>query len=211
MPEAKPARWPWLVLVLLYFALRVPALLTYAPTYDEPIYIGAGKHFATLRDTQAAAMLYHPPLAYHLTSLPLWFVDTPLAAWAQKGFGSQVGLGVLYGSHTQGGDPISPQTMLLLVRLPILALGLLGLVFSRRLGHRLGGIRAGWLAAAAWAVYPEAAAQSVQATTDLVAAVAALFLACAALRHFDTVVALPDRQPRVFVQPTRHLLCTSKT
>lgn len=191
MPEKPPARWPWILLVALFLALRVPALLSYAPTYDEPIYVGAGQHLLLIREPQHAALLYHPPLTYHLTSLPLWFLDTPLPHWDPKGFGSQVGLAVLYGTHTKDGAPVSPETVLLLSRLPVLALGLLGLVLARQLGHRLGGVRTGWLAAAAWAVYPECAAQSVQAMTDLPAAVSALFLAWAAIRHFDLVAHRP--------------------
>src|SRR5262245_3122695 len=103
MDEARRRRWPFLALVLLYVALRLPALLAWAPTYDEPIYVGAGRHFAMLRDSHAAAMLYHPPLAYHLTSLPLWFLVVPMPTWDPAGFGSQVGLGVLYDSTTFDG------------------------------------------------------------------------------------------------------------
>lgn len=194
MPQSPPARWPWIVLVALHLALRLPALLSYAPTYDEPIYVAAGRHLAGVGDPQHAALLYHPPLTYHLTSLPLWFVDTPLPEWDPKGFGSQVGLAALYGSHTHDGAPLAPQTVILLSRLPVLALSLAGLVLARDLGRRLGGVRTGWLAAAAWALHPEAAAQSVQAMTDLPAAVAALFLAWAALRHFDLVAHRPGHR-----------------
>jgi 4-amino-4-deoxy-L-arabinose transferase-like glycosyltransferase len=86
--------------------------------------------------------------------------------------------------------------VLLLSRVPILACGLLGLVLAAVLARRLAGDAAGLLAAAAWATYPEAAAQSVQATTDLVAAVAAMTLARAALVHFDSVLVRPRAAPR---------------
>src|SRR5262252_5726711 len=143
MPETKRAHWPWIALVALYLALRLPALLTYAPTYDEPIYVAAGQRFAKLDDPQAAAMLYHPPLAYHLSSAPLWFVDVPQRRWDPKGFGSQVGVAALYESKTDAGAPLPPRTVILLSRLPILAAGLLGLFFSFHLARRLAGDRAG--------------------------------------------------------------------
>jgi 4-amino-4-deoxy-L-arabinose transferase-like glycosyltransferase len=175
--------------VALYLALRVPPLLGNSATYDEPIYLGAAKHFAVTGDDRAAALLYHPPLAYHLTSLPLWFLGTPLPAWEPSGANTQVGLDVLYGS-TCAGSAVSPETVLLLARLPVLLAGLLGLPLLFALGRRLGGDAAGWIAAAGWACFPEAVSQSVQATTDCVAAVAAFGLALAALRHLDAVRAL---------------------
>lgn len=176
----------WAVLVVLYLLVRVPGLLANSATYDEPIYIGAAKHFALLRDDRAAAMLYHPTLSYHLMDLPLWFLDTPLRAWDPAGANTQVGLDVLYAS-TFRGAPVAPETVLLLARLPILLVGLLGIPFLFALGRRLGGAAAGWLSAIAWAAFPEAAAQSIQATTDCVAAVAALGLAVATLRYVDAV------------------------
>ena len=192
MPQTKPPRWPWFALVAIYLALRLPAFLSYAPTYDEPIYLGAGMHFAKVGDPQTAAMLYHPPLAYHLSSLLLWPFQVTFGDWDPHGFGSQAGLRVLYDTTTAGGSALSPETVLGLARLPILLLGLLGLPLCRALGRRIAGETCGWLAAAAWAAYPEAAAQSVQATTDLVAAIAALLLACAAIRHFDWVAEKPQ-------------------
>ena len=187
---ASAPRWRtavmWTVLLALYLVLRVPGLLGNSATYDEPIYIGAAKHFALLHDDRAAAMLYHPTLSYHLMDLPLWFLDTPLRAWDPAGANTQVGLDVLYES-TFRGAPVAPETVLLLARLPILLVGLLGLPLMFALGRRLGGDAAGWLSALAWATFPEAAAQSIQATTDCVAAVAALGLAVAALRFVEAV------------------------
>jgi len=201
MSDTKRALWPWIALVALYLGLRLPALLTYAPTYDEPIYVGAGTHFVKTGDGAAAPMLYHPPLAYHLTSAPLWFLDAPTPAWNPKDVGSQVGLAVLYDSKTRGGAALSASDVILLSRLPILAFGLLGLFFANVLGRRLAGERAGFLAAAAWAAWPECAAQCVQATTDLAAGVAALGLACAAILHFDAGIA-----PRVVARRTHVVL-----
>ncbi|MCG3133515.1 MAG: hypothetical protein HMLKMBBP_00693 [Planctomycetes bacterium] len=184
MLPALPAWAMWAALLALHFALRLPALFSFGPTYDEPIYLGTSLHFASHGDGTIAPYLYHPPLAYHLSSLPLAFLDVPLPAWDPSGPNVQVGLGVLYDA-TRGGSPVAPETVLLLARLPILAASVLGLVFLRFLGRRLGGDAAGWLAAAAWAFFPEAASQSVQATTDLVAGVAALGLAAAAVRYLD--------------------------
>lgn len=184
------------VLLAAYLALRVPGLLGNSPTYDEPIYVGASMHWTALRDARAAAMLYHPPLAYHLADLPLRLLDVPLRPWDPSGPSTQVGLDVLYAS-TWRGAAVAPETVLLLARLPVLLVGALGLPLTFALGRRLGRPAAGWLAAAAWAVFPEAAAQSIQATTDCVAALAALLLAWAALRHLDAV--------RMF-EPTRGTL-----
>ncbi len=177
----------WAALAALWLGLRLQPLLEWAPTYDEPIYMAAGRHFAAHADGRTAALLYHPPLAYHLTSLPLWFVETPLPAWDPTRPASQVGLEVLYGSA------LSPRTMLVLSRLPVLLLSLLGMEVMRRLGNRIGGARAGWLSAAVWVVHPEVAAQSVLATTDLVATVATLVLALATLRHIERTREQPER------------------
>jgi 4-amino-4-deoxy-L-arabinose transferase-like glycosyltransferase len=199
---APPARTPrtalaWTLLVALFLALRVPGLLVNSTTYDEPIYVGASMHWTALRDARAAAMLYHPPLAYHLIDLPLRFLDVPLRAWDPSGLSTQVGLDALYAS-TFRGAPVAPETVLLLARIPILLVGALGLPLMFLLGRRLGGATAGWIAAMAWAAFPEAAAQSIQATTDCVAAVAALFLAWTALRHVDAVRGgLPSRRTLV--------------
>lgn len=174
----------WALLVALYLILRVPALLGNSATYDEPIYVGASIHWTAFRDDRAAAMLYHPPLSYHLIDLPLRALDVPVTAWDASGPSTQAGLDVIYGS-SRDGAPVAPETVLALARLPILLVGALGLPLLFWLGRRLGGDAAGWIAAAAWAAFPEAAAQSVQATTDCVAAVAALFLAFAAIRFAD--------------------------
>jgi hypothetical protein len=167
-------------------------------TYDEPIYVGASMHWTALHDDRAAAMLYHPPLAYHLIDLPLRALDVPLRPWDPAGANTQVGLDAIYGSAS-GGAPVAPETVILLARMPVLLVGLLGLPLMFALGRRLGGTGAGWLAAAAWTVFPEAAAQSIQATTDCVAAIAALGLAVAALRHVEAVRAGRDASGTLIV------------
>lgn len=121
-------------------------------------------------DPRLAATLYHPPLAYHLIGLPLWFVGGPVPAWDPSGPSTQVGLALLYDSA------VSPRTVLILARLPILLLGWVGLCLARSLAGRLGGAGAGWIAAFAFALEPNLAAQGVLATTDLAAAVALLAL-----------------------------------
>ncbi|MCE9637768.1 MAG: glycosyltransferase family 39 protein [Planctomycetes bacterium] len=188
----------WAALIALFFALRLPAVFGNSATYDEPIYLGAGKHFAVLRDDRAGAMLYHPPLAYHLSSAPLWFLDVPLRPWDAAGSNTQVGLDILYGSAFRGA-PVDPETVLLLARLPILLAGLLALPLLFAIGRRLGGTSAGWLAAIVWATFPEAAAQSALATTDCVAAVAAFGLALAALRHLEAARAATATSRRTLV------------
>ncbi len=178
--------WAWLALGALYLLLRVPALVAWSPTYDEPIYIGAGKYFALTDEPRLAATLYHPPLAFHLTSLPLWLLDTPHPPWNPEAPAGQIGLEVLYGTRLPfSGDVVDPFWILLLSRLPVLIAGVLGMVLVRDLAMRLAGERAGWIAAGAWALHPDAAAHGVLATTDLVAAVAALILALATLRWIE--------------------------
>lgn len=174
------------LLVALYLALRLPGLLGNSATYDEPIYAGASIRWTALQDDRAAAMLYHPPLAYHLIDLPLRALDTSVPLWDPAGPNTQGGLAVLYGS-TFRGAPVDPHTVIVLARLPVLAAGALGMWLLFAIGARLAGRPAGWLASAMWAGFPEAAAQSIQATTDCVAAVAAFGLALAALRHLDAV------------------------
>lgn len=174
----------WVALFVVFCALRVPGLVGNSATYDEPIYVGASMHWTALGDARAAAMLYHPPLAYHLIDLPLRAFDAPLRPWSEGGANTQVGLAVLYESTFRGGA-VTPETVLLLARLPILLAGALALPLIFSLARRIGGVTAGWLAAAAWALFPEAAAQSIQATTDCVAATAALLLAWTAIRHAE--------------------------
>lgn len=185
-----------MALVVLFLALRLPSLWSWSPTWDEPIYVGAGKHMLVEGDRRAAALRYHPPLAYHLTSLPLALLHTDMEPWDPQGPSTQVGLDVLYGSRVpwrgEGGE-ISPRTVLVLSRLPVLLLGLVGMLMIRKFGERLFDSRCGWIAAAAWAVHPDLVAHGVLATTDIVAAVAALFLAAAYVAHVDAAGDLASR------------------
>lgn len=143
-------------------------------------------------DAQLAATLYHPPLAYHLIGLPLWFADVPIPPWQAGGPSTQVGLAALYDGA------LAPRSVLILARLPILLLGLVGLFLCRRLATRLGGELAGWIAAFAYALHPDLVAHGVLATTDLAAAVAALLLADIAIGALSPV-GVPSRRASVAV------------
>jgi len=76
-------RWPgpilWVLLVVLLgvFAARLSdTALAKSLTADEPHYIGTGLYLWETGDYHFAATLnLHPPLAYHLASVPLLFFD----------------------------------------------------------------------------------------------------------------------------------------
>lgn len=201
----------WTLLVLLFVAVRVPPLAEASATYDEPIYLGAGKQMLTSPEPRAAALLYHPPLAYHVGSAALWAWHTPFPAWDPAGPNTQVGLAVLYETTRDDGSVVAPSDVLLAARLPMVAAGLLGLVFLASIGRRLGGEVGAWTAAGAWAVLPESIAHTTLATTDAVAAVAALGLAVAALRHHEAVAAgRPSRGTLVVLGVASGLALLSK-
>jgi 4-amino-4-deoxy-L-arabinose transferase-like glycosyltransferase len=188
VPRARVHRWLNWVLILVFLALRVPALLTWSPTWDEPTYVGAGKYMVTHHGEPQEALGHHPPLAFHLTSLSLWGLDSRTTQWDPEGPSTQVGLATLYESYGHDPEePVSPRFVLTLARLPVLFLGLIGMELVRRLGLRLFDARTGWIAAAAWAVHPDVAAHGVLATTDLLAAVAAVLLATKAVVYDQAV------------------------
>lgn len=178
----------WLVVVALFLALRLPALLRYAPTRPEAHWIGAGHELLTEGPAAVPVLSGTPPLAAHLIDLPLWaFEQIPTESGddATPAPGSAA-TRLLYASRLRGTTEAVPHHLVLLAaRLPVLLLGLLGLELIRRVGRRLFDARSGWIAAFAWAAHPALAGWGVLAAPPVIAAVVALLLLAALVDYHD--------------------------
>ena len=175
------------LLVLTFLALRLPALLSLAPTQDEMQWIGAGEQLVREGPSDLTALVDAPPLAAHLTSVPLWFLIAPEKRLddARRAPASTSAAAVYDSVTFINQQPVTPWTVLLLTRLPVLLVGLLGMEMLRRTGQRFFDDGTGWIAAAAWALHPGLSGYGVLATPDVVATVAGLFLFVSFVDYHD--------------------------
>ena len=74
-PASRPAIW-LAVLLALFAARLVDSAARHSLTADEPHYMGTGVHLWQTGDYHfARTLLFQPPLAFHLASLPLLATD----------------------------------------------------------------------------------------------------------------------------------------
>ncbi|GAB1691246.1 ArnT family glycosyltransferase [Krasilnikovia sp. M28-CT-15] len=156
-------RWPFLLAAMALLAQMAVAMLTTAvqqtPTIDEPVYVGTAVVYQ-----QQHSLRYnpeHPPLAKLLIGAPLAFAHPRLAAPTARDTQEDLGRTLLYAS---GNDPYR---LMLLARLPVIALtllfGLVVLAFAADLAGRWGGL----LALALYAFSPDVIAHGALATLDV--------------------------------------------
>ena len=128
-----------------------------ALTFDEPHYVGAGLYLWDSGDYDfASSLYYHPPLAYHVASLPLLFVDTP-----EPPLSRDVGRKLLAGT-----DP-SPDQVRGLSRLPFIALACWGALLVFFWAREWAGAGAGLFALALFTLSPVVLAHSFLAHSDI--------------------------------------------
>jgi len=158
-------RWPYALAVLALLGAMAVAMLTAAveqtPTIDEPVYVATAEVY--LKERSFRYNPEHPPLGKLIIASGLVLTDARLDS---DFVGSQTALGrhVLYES---GNDP---DRLMLLARLPVIALtlmfGLVVLAFARDLTGPAGGL----VALALYAFSPDVVANGSLATLDVPAA-----------------------------------------
>ncbi|MEE3328324.1 MAG: phospholipid carrier-dependent glycosyltransferase, partial [Myxococcota bacterium] len=144
--------------LLALFAFRlVDSANRNALTFDEPHYVGAGLYLWDSGDYDfARSLYYHPPLAFHVASLPLLFVETP-----EPPLTRDVGRQLLSGTEP------SPERVRALSRLPFVFLACWGALLVFLWAREWAGTGAGLFALALFTVSPVMLAHSFLAHSDI--------------------------------------------
>jgi 4-amino-4-deoxy-L-arabinose transferase-like glycosyltransferase len=170
-----------LALLLALFAARL--LHTAAEkslTMDEPGYIGAGLYLWRSGDYHYSRVLqFHPPLTFHLASLPLLFLDTGDAASQPR-----VARALL-----ERGEP-SPEVLRLAGRLPFVLLACWGAALCFLFAREVAGDAAGLLAAFLFTFSPSFLAHGALAHSDITVSVLSLQALYALWRYERSPTAL---------------------
>ncbi|WP_435843981.1 phospholipid carrier-dependent glycosyltransferase [Streptomyces iakyrus] len=165
-PAHRPGRrWPVPLLVAVLLAQMAFAMVTTAvrqtPTIDEPVYVGAAAQY--VHEHRLRHNPEHPPLGKLVIGVGVALAD-PHLALAFAGDQGRSGRHLLYES---GNDP---WRLMLLARLPVIALtlsfGLVVFAFARELAGRLAGLAA----LALYCFSPDVIAHGSLATLDVPAA-----------------------------------------
>ncbi|MFE8958314.1 phospholipid carrier-dependent glycosyltransferase [Streptomyces iakyrus] len=165
-PAHRPGRrWPVPLLVAVLLAQMAFAMVTTAvrqtPTIDEPVYVGAAAQY--VHEHRLRHNPEHPPLGKLVIGVGVALADPHLAP-AFAGDQGRSGRHLLYES---GNDP---WRLMLLARLPVIALtlsfGLVVFAFARELAGRLAGLAA----LALYCFSPDVIAHGSLATLDVPAA-----------------------------------------
>ncbi|MFJ4077949.1 phospholipid carrier-dependent glycosyltransferase [Streptomyces iakyrus] len=165
-PAHRPGRrWPVPLLAAVLLAQMAFAMVTTAvrqtPTIDEPVYVGAAAQY--VHEHRLRHNPEHPPLGKLVIGVGVALADPHLAP-AFAGDQGRSGRHLLYES---GNDP---WRLMLLARLPVIALtlsfGLVVFAFARELAGRLAGLAA----LALYCFSPDVIAHGSLATLDVPAA-----------------------------------------
>ena len=151
-----------LALLLALFAARLLHTATAKSlTVDEPGYIGTGLQLWHTGDYDyARVLLFHPPLAFHLASVPLLFLDVGDAA-AQPRVGAAL--------MAPGGVP--PDTLRLASRLPFVLIAVWGALLCFLWVREAANPGAGLLAAFLFSFSPSFLAHGALAHSDALVSV----------------------------------------
>jgi len=150
-----------LLLVLLFAGRLLHTAHQKSFTFDEPAYVGTGIYLWQSGDYHFARSLgYHPPLTFHLASLPLLALDL-------EGVEVSSSLG---GRLMRGAGP-DPHRVRLLSRLPFIALACWGAVLVFLWAREVAGAAAGLLAAFLYTFSPAILANGNLAHSDITVSV----------------------------------------
>src|SRR5262245_11717779 len=131
---------------------------------DEPGYIGTGLYLWRTGDYHFSRVLqFHPPLAFHLASVPLLFLDTDDAASQPR-----VARALL-----DRGEP-RPEVWRFAARLPFVLLACWGAALCFLFAREVAGDAAGLLAAFLFSFSPSFLAHGALAHSDILVAVLSL-------------------------------------
>lgn len=154
-----------LALLLALFGLRlVHTAASKSFTLDEPAYVGTGLYLWRTGDYHyARVLLFHPPLTFHLASLPLLFFDTGDAPAHPR----------VTRVLLDRGEP-APERLRLAARLPFVLLACWGAALAFLWAREVAGPRAGLLAAFLFSFSPSFLAHGALAHSDITVAVLSL-------------------------------------
>jgi hypothetical protein len=175
----------WAVIVcgalLVLFAVRlVDSVQQNSLTVDEPHYVGLGLYLWESGDYHYAESLsFHPPLAYHLASLPLLAIDL-----------TGVPIDRRIGRRLLSGEVIDPANVRLISRLPFVGLAIWGAFLCFAWARELSGDAAGVLALFLATFSPMWLAHGSLAHSDIVVSVLLLQTLYTGWRHFKAPSAL---------------------
>jgi len=157
-------RTAWLVLaaLLAVFAARlIHTAEVKSFTADEPHYVGTGLYLWKTGDYHwYTALKLHPPLTFHLASIPLLFMDLGDVE-PSPGFGAEI---------LKGSSP-SPRAIRFASRLPFIALACWGAILIFLFAGEVAGRTAGLLAAFLYTTSPDLLAHGALVSSDLVISV----------------------------------------
>jgi len=167
--KQKLSFWHLAAIVFFFAAILVQGVINIrgmSLTWDESMYMGVGNYLlrtAHMDFGHVEALHFHPIWTFYLNSLFLLFMDLPAETLAipQKGlYTLSAGHELLFHSG------YSPETILFLIRLPILLQTLVLALVMYRFASRLFGPNAGLMALAMLAFEPNVLAHSGIACTD---------------------------------------------
>jgi 4-amino-4-deoxy-L-arabinose transferase-like glycosyltransferase len=150
------------VLLLVLFAARLThTAIATSLTVDEPHYIGKGLYLWASGDYDFAKVLnLHPPLAYHLASVPLLALDL-----------DDVPRDSEVGRHIRNLESPTPHEIRILSRLPFIALAIWGAWLCFAWAREVSGAAAGLLALYLYTFSPTLLANAPLAHSDLMVTV----------------------------------------
>ena len=159
-------RWEWLLLLaglLLFAGQAALSSPQKSAAFDEEYHLAAG--YAYLRTGDFRMNLSHPPLVNALSALPLLARDDvalPLdhPSWANSDY-------FIFSDVFMWQANENPHELLVLARLPVIALGAALVLALFLWARRLGGAAAGWTALLLATCDPNLLANSRLVTTDL--------------------------------------------
>jgi 4-amino-4-deoxy-L-arabinose transferase-like glycosyltransferase len=151
-----------LALLLAVFGVRLlDAAVRNAFTIDEPAYVGTGLYLWQSGDYHYARILhFHPPLAFHLASLPLLALDVSDVAGSPRA-----------GRELLRRSDLPKATLRLASRLPFALLACWGAVLCFLWGREVAGDGAGLLAAFLYTFTPTLLGHGALAHSDIALAV----------------------------------------
>jgi len=147
-----------LVALLTVFAVRLAdSAARQSLTYDEPHYVGTGMVLWSTGDYHfARALRFHPPLAYHIASLPFLAIDHPPLEPYDT-----------FSRRLRAGPDPSPATVRWLSRLPFALLACWGALLLFCWAREIAGPWAGLLAVALYTWSPTILANASLAHSDI--------------------------------------------
>lgn len=159
-------------LLIIHLAICTHSMWRSSAASDEPDYIGAGRYLFETNNWKITPALWHPPLAFYINSVPLFFADLPDRLWHVKAPTREGNLGWVWydlqvGNELIFADPDDPMAILRLARMPHILVSclLLSIVYlwTRDLFGKLPAAVSGLL----YALGPTIVAHARYAHTDI--------------------------------------------